>query len=146
MHYLSLLVQEWARRSLVGEYDMPRISETLTLATKTYKPTRPQNGDTPALFREVNTSKKLAELNLVNVGVTQSTLQSVAVFRPKVTIVLPPALPADGTTALPANRLEFVGRIIASSSETQVDEYITMLSDLVSSSEFKALLLGDAQF
>lgn len=125
---------------------MPRISETLTLATKTYKPTRPQNGDTPALFREVDTSKKLAELNLVNVGVTQSTLQGVTVFRPKVTIVLPPVLKDDGTTTLPANRLEFGGRIIASSSETEVDSYITMLTDLVGSDEFKALMLGDAQF
>lgn len=125
---------------------MPRISETLTLATQTYKPTRPQNGDTPALFREVNNLKKLAELNLVNVGVTQSTLQGVAVLRPKATVVLPPALLADGTTTIPANRLEIVGRVNASSSETEVDSYIALLSSLVNSAEFKALLLGDTQF
>lgn len=123
---------------------MPRITESLTLATHQYKATRPQNGDSPASFREVNTSKALTDLEMINLGVTQSTTNQRTYFRTKASIVIP-RHDSEGQL-LPSDRFDLTARLGSQLTEADISALVTKVSEFVLSNEFKAALAGDAQF
>lgn len=123
---------------------MPRISATLALANTTYKATRPQNGDSPASFREVSTKKALAALEMINLGVSQSTTNQRTYYRTKVSIVVP-RHDSEGKL-LPSDRFDLTGRLSSELTEADISALQEKVSLFVLSNEFKAALAGDAQF
>ena len=123
---------------------MPRISATLALASTTYKAIRPQNGDSPASFREVSTTKALTNLEMINIGVSQTMTNQRAYYRTKVSIVMP-RHDSEGQL-LPSDRFDLTGRLSSELTEADITALQNKLSLFVLSNEFKAALAGDAQF
>lgn len=123
---------------------MPRISETIALATTTYKAIRPQNGDSPASFREVNAAKALTDLTMINLGVSQSTTGQRTFYRTKASIVHP-RHDSEGQL-LPSDRFDLTGRLSSELTEADITALQQKLSLFVLTAEFKAALAGDAQF
>lgn len=144
MPYRSFQAHEWARKSLVGEYDMPRIAESVTLADKTMKAVRPQNGDTPAMFRESNSSKGLADLAVLNMGTTTGLLQSSTVYRATSSLVYPSVVIGERT--LPADRFDVKVRISAENTSADIATKLADFRAFVGSEEFAQLIIGEAQF
>lgn len=126
---------------------MPRISETIALAgakTTTYKATRPQNGDSPASFREVNATKALADLEMINLGVSQTSSGQRTYYRTKASMVSP-RHDSEGQL-LPSDRFDLTGRLSSELTEADITALQEKLSLFILSPEFKAALAGDAQF
>lgn len=123
---------------------MPRITEELALASTKYKAVRPQNGDSPASFREVNASKALTDLKMINLGVTQGTTGQRVFYRTKASIVSP-RHDSEGQL-LPSDRFDLNVRLSAQVTEADIVALQTEVSKFVLSSEFKSALAGDAQF
>lgn len=123
---------------------MPRISESLTLATVQYKAVRPQNGDSPAAFREVDANKALTSLEMLNLGVTQGTTSFRTFYRTKASLVIP-RHDSEGKL-LPSDRFDLNARLGAQLTEAEITTLVTKVSEFVLSDEFKAALAGDAQF
>lgn len=123
---------------------MPRIAESLSLASIQYKAVRPQNGDSPASFREVNAEKALTDLEMVNLGVTQGTTGQRTYFRTKASIVIP-RHDSEGQL-LPSDRFDLAVRLSSQLTEADISVLVTKVSEFVLSNEFKAALAGDAQF
>lgn len=123
---------------------MPRINDTLALASTTYKAIRPQNGDSPASFREVDATKALTSLEMINLGVTQSTTGQRTYYRTKASIVAP-RHDSEGRL-LPSDRFDITARLSSELTEADITEFQQKLSLFVLSNEFKAALAGDAQF
>lgn len=124
---------------------MPRITETLTLGTIQYKAIRPQDGNSPAIFREVD-EKPLHNRVTISLGVTTTKDNATGrvYYRPKATYVVPRS-DTEGK-ALPSDRLELSGRIAADNSEAAVQLFLEQLGGLVKSSEFASACAGEAQF
>lgn len=124
---------------------MPRISETLTLGTIQYKAIRPQDGNSPAIFREQG-AKPLHARVMISIGVTttKDNASGQMSYRPKATYVLPRS-DSEGKP-LPSDRLEISGRIAADNSEAAVQLLLKQLGSLVSSTEFASACAGEAQF
>lgn len=123
---------------------MPRISDSLTLNEVAFAATRPQNGDTPAAFREVSTSKPLQVLEMVNIGATVEKTAARHVFRAKASIIKPNAV-VDGIQ-LSANRIDITTRLGSELTDDEIDDLSLKLVSLVSSTEFKAALRGNEQY
>lgn len=144
MPYRSFQAHEWARKSLVGEYDMPRIAESVILADKTMKAVRPQNGDTPAMFRESDSTKGLADLAVLNMGTTTGLLQGSTVYRATSSLVYPSVVIGERT--LPADRFDVKVRISAENTSTDIATKLAEFRAFVGSDEFAQLIIGEAQF
>lgn len=123
---------------------MPRITESLALADNTYKAVRPQNGDSPASFREVHATKALTDLEMINLGVTQNTTNQRTYFRTKASVVIP-RHDSEGKL-LPSDRFDLTVRLGSQSTGADIDALAAKVSALILSNEFKAALAGDAQF
>lgn len=124
---------------------MPRITETLILGTIQYKAIRPQDGNSPAIFRELG-EKPLHDRVMISIGVTttKDNASGQMYYRPKATYVVPRS-DTEGKS-LPSDRLEISGRIAADNSEAAVQLFLEQLSGLVSSDEFTSACAGEAQF
>lgn len=123
---------------------MPRITETLSLDNVNYKAIRPQNGDSPASFREVNAAKALTALAMINLGVSQTTSNQRTYYRTKASIVVP-RHDSEGQL-LPSDRFDLTGRLSSEFTEADITAFQKTISLFVLSNEFKAALAGDAQF
>lgn len=123
---------------------MPRITETLSLGTMTYKAVRPQNGDTPAAFRQVDGNKPLSLLWMLNQGVTQSKSNNLTVNRVKSSLVVP-RIDKEGKLQ-PSDRIDLTARIGLETTATDIELLRDQLVAYVSSSEFLLALSGEAQF
>lgn len=122
---------------------MPRISDSLTLNKTTFNAVRPQNGETPASFREAGT-KPLVEQAIVNMGASIEKTASRHVFRGKVAIVKPNAI-VNGIQA-PAHRIDVTSRLGSELTDSDIAELLEVLKDLVGSTEFAALIRGQEQY
>lgn len=124
---------------------MPRITETLKLGTIQYKAIRPQDGNSPAIFREQGELPLHARV-MISIGVTttKDNASGQTSYRPKATYVKPRS-DKEGKP-LPSDRLEISGRIAADNSEAAVQLLLEQLSGLVSSTEFTSACAGEAQF
>lgn len=123
---------------------MPRISETLALANITYKATRPQNGDSPASFREVSATKALTDLEMINLGVSQSTSGQRTYYRTKASLVAP-RHDSEGQL-LPSDRFDITARLSSGMTQADITALQQKLSQFILTPEFAAALAGDAQF
>lgn len=123
---------------------MPRIADSVTLAEKTMKAVRPQNGDTPAMFRESNTNKGLSELAVLNMGTTTGLLQGSTVYRATSSLVYPSKV--IGERSLPADRFDVKVRVSADSTSVEITERLAEFRAYVNSNEFAQLIVGEAQF
>lgn len=123
---------------------MPRIAESVDLADKTMKAVRPQNGDTPAMFREFDPLKGLADLAVLNMGTTTGLLQDSTVYRATSSLVYPSAVIGERT--LPADRFDVKVRISAENTSTDIATKLAEFRAFVGSNEFAQLIIGEAQF
>lgn len=143
MPFHSFLAPKWDRKSLVGRYDMPRIKDAILLADKEYKAVRPQNGQTPATFREAST-EALAERAVLNMVSTLDSLQSSPLYRSNSSLVVP-HLNSEGVPFAP-NRYEVKTRISSHTSVADIMSELAQFRAYVNSTEFADLIVGDAQF
>lgn len=143
MHFHSFLVPKWDRKSLVGKPDMPRIQDAIILATVNYKAVRPQNGQTPATFREAST-EALAARAVLNMVTTLDSLQSSPLYRSSSSLVVP-HLNSDGTPLAP-NRYEIKTRINSQTATGDITAELAQFRAYVNSDEFADLIIGEAQF
>lgn len=119
---------------------MPRISETIFVdSTRHYKAVRPQNGDTPATFRET-ANKPVIALSLLNLGVTQDKQRT----RVRLSLVQP-QLNTDGVVA-DTNRVDITVRLANLTSVADVDQLKADLRAFVASYEFDVALNGEQQY
>lgn len=122
---------------------MPRIKDAVTLAEVEYKAVRPQNGQTPATFRETS-SETLAERAVLNMVTTLDSLQSSPLYRSSSSLVVP-HLNSDGTPFAP-NRYEVKTRVNSNTSTADIALELAQFRAYVNSIEFADLIVGDAQF
>lgn len=119
---------------------MPRISDSIAIsASRKYKAVRPQNGETPATFREVAAKPTIA-LSLINLGVTQDKART----RVRVSLVQP-RLNAEGIVA-DTNRADVTLRLANSTTIADLDQLKADLLALVNSTEFSLALAGEQQY
>lgn len=123
---------------------MPRISETLSLGTMTYKAVRPQNGDTPAAFRQVDGLKPLSLLWMLNQGVTQGQSGNLTVNRVKSSVVAP-RIDTEGKLQS-SDRIDLTARIGLETTAAEIELLRDQLAAYVISDEFLLALMGEAQF
>lgn len=124
---------------------MPRISAQLSLGDiLTMKPVRPQNGNTPAMFRESDTQKGLKELVVLNMGTITDELQNSTVYRATSSLVFPSLVVGDRTA--PADRFDLKVRISAERSPSEVADFLAFFRAYVETDEFADLIIGEAQF
>lgn len=119
---------------------MPRISDVIGIANnRKYKAVRPQNGETPATFREVANKPAIA-LSLLNLGVTQDKART----RVRVSLVQP-QLNAEGIVA-DTNRADITIRLANSTLVADLDQFKIDLLAFVDSNEFALALAGEQQY
>lgn len=119
---------------------MPRISDVIAIgADRKYKAVRPQNGDTPATFREVAAKPAIA-LSLLNMGVTQDKART----RVRVSLVQP-QLNAEGIVA-DTNRADITIRLANSTLVANLNQFKIDLLAIVDSAEFALALAGEQQY
>lgn len=119
---------------------MPRISDNIAIGTnRKYKAVRPQNGETPATFREVANKPAIA-LSLINLGVTQDKART----RVRVSLVQP-QLNAEGIVA-DTNRADITIRLANRTLVADLDQLKADLLALVNSAEFSLALAGEQQY
>lgn len=119
---------------------MPRISETIVInGTRNYKAVRPQNGDTPATFREVADKPTIA-LSLLNLGVTQDKLRT----RVRMSLVQP-QLNAEGIVA-DTNRGDITLRLANTTSLADIAQFKADLRAFIDSNEFDDAIAGGQQY
>lgn len=120
---------------------MPRISDTILIgADRNYKAVRPQNGDTPATFREVASKPSIA-LCLLNLGVTQDKTRT----RVKMSLVQP-QLNAEKAIVVENNRADITVRLSNATSATDLGQFKADLRAFINSDEFDKALAGEQQY
>lgn len=120
---------------------MPRISDVIAMGhDRKYKAVRPQNGETPATFREVADKPSIA-LSLLNLGVTQDKTRT----RVRVSLVQP-QLNAEGTVVADTNRADITIRLANSTPVADLDQFKIDLLAFVDSNEFALALAGEQQY
>lgn len=130
---------------------MPRITEQLTLtttspsATATFKAVRPQNGQTPAMWRNSDEGRAIGLRPVINLGVISDTSANRDVTRVNLSYVQP-LVDLKGEVLQP-NRVTMKVRIDdTASTSASIDELHSALIAMVLSAEFAAALRGDQQF
>lgn len=119
---------------------MPRISDSISIdATRKYKAVRPQNGDTPATFREVATKPTIA-LSLLNLGVTQDKSRT----RVRLSLIQP-QINAEGVTT-DTNRADVTIRLANATSLQDLDQFKIDLKAFIASDEFEEAIAGEQQY
>lgn len=119
---------------------MPRISDTIAIGVdRKYKAVRPQNGETPATFREMANKPSIA-LSLLNLGVTQDKTRT----RVRVSLVQP-QLNAEGIVA-DTNRADITIRLANSTLIANLDQFKADLLAFVDSNEFSLAMAGEQQY
>lgn len=119
---------------------MPRITDAIFVdSTRHYKAVRPQNGDTPATFREV-ADKSVIALSLLNLGVTQDKQRT----RVRLSLVKP-QLNYDGIV-IDTNRVDVTVRLANTTSTTDVNQLKADLRAFIASNEFDFAIDGEQQY
>lgn len=119
---------------------MPRISDTIAInGTRKYKAVRPQNGDTPATFREV-ADKPTVSLSLLNLGVTQDKTRN----RVRMSLIQP-QVNAEGVTT-DTNRADVTIRLAHVTSLTNLAQFKADFRAFVASDEFDEAIAGEQQY
>jgi hypothetical protein len=120
--------------------DMPRISDVISIDdNRNYKAVRPQNGDTPATFREV-ADKPTIELSLLNLGVTQDKSRT----RVRLSLVQP-QINAEGVIS-DTNRADINVRLANTTSLADLDQFKADLIAIILSDEFEEAIAGEQQY
>lgn len=119
---------------------MPRISDVISIDdNRNYKAVRPQNGDTPATFREVADKPTIA-LSLLNLGVTQDKSRT----RVRLSLIQP-QINAEGVTT-DTNRADVTIRLANSTSLTDLAQFKADLKAFIQSDEFEEAIAGEQQY
>lgn len=119
---------------------MPRISDTIAISVdRKYKAVRPQNGETPATFREMANKPTIA-LSLLNLGVTQDKSRT----RVRISLVQP-HLNAEGIVA-DTNRADITIRLANSTTTADIGQFKADLYAFVNSNEFSLAMAGEQQY
>lgn len=119
---------------------MPRISDAIQVdSNRQYKAVRPQNGDTPATFREVARKPTIA-LSLLNLGVTQDKLRT----RVRLSLIQP-HINAD-EVIVDTNRADVTIRLANTTSLLDLDQFKTDLKAFIDSNEFEEAIAGEQQY
>lgn len=119
---------------------MPRISDTIVInGTRNYKAVRPQNGDTPATFREV-AAKPSIVLSLFNLGVTQDKTRN----RVRMSLIQP-QLNAEGIV-VDTNRADVTLRLANTTSLADLTQFKADLRAFIASGEFDEAIAGNQQY
>lgn len=119
---------------------MPRISDVINVdVNRQYKAVRPQNGDTPATFREVAVKPTIA-LSLLNLGVTQDKLRT----RVRLSLVQP-QINAEGI-ATDTNRADVTIRLANATSLQDLAQFKADLQAFIASDEFEEAIAGEQQY
>lgn len=118
---------------------MPRITETLELGTLTYKAVRPQNGATPAQYRQ--SGVPLVTASDMNLGVQITKTANRAVRRAKVSMTFP-VYNSEGVL-LYTDRVDLTVRTDAMTEAADIATRVSALGALVSADEFVAVISGD---
>lgn len=119
---------------------MPRISDTIVInGTRNYKAVRPQNGGTPATFREV-ANKPTVALSLFNLGVTQDKTRN----RVRMSLVQP-QVNAEGVTT-DTNRADVTVRLAQATSLADLAQFKADFRAFVASDEFDEAIAGEQQY
>lgn len=122
---------------------MPRISDSLKLDEQQFSAVRPQNGSTPASFREKDESKSLVALKTINMGTTVDNTASQPNYRSKVSLILPNIVEDK---ILAANRIDVSTRLSANLTDSDIDTLVAQFAALIQSPEFAALVRGNEQY
>lgn len=125
---------------------MPRISDTITLGEglRAFKAIVPQNGNTPAKFREQNPAKGLTGLALLNVGVSEDTSAGRPCIKTKTSIVYPHL--DEKNVVVSTSRFDIATRIDRVVTSAEVAIMRSELIALIKSPEFAAALTGEQQY
>lgn len=119
---------------------MPRISNAIQVnSDRQYKAVRPQNGDTPATFREV-ANKPMIALSLLNLGVTQDKSRT----RVRLSLVQP-QINAEGVTT-DTNRADVTIRLANATLLKDLAQFKADLKAFIASNEFEEAIAGEQQY
>lgn len=125
---------------------MPRISDAITLGEglRTFKAIVPQNGNTPAKFREQNSKLGLTSLALLNIGVSEDMSAGRPCIKTKTSVVYPHL--NEEKVVVSTSRLDIATRIDRVVTSTEVTVMRSELIALINSPEFAAALTGEQQY
>ena len=121
---------------------MPRISEKITLGVTDYKAVRPQNGQTPAQFRQQDVT--FAEARDLNLGVQITKTANRSTRRSTSSLVVP-KFSTDGVL-LHTDRIDIKTRFDTSTTDTEIESILAEVAALLRSEEFSSLAKGNEQF
>lgn len=121
---------------------MPRISETLKLGETTYKAVRPQNGQTPAQFRQNGVT--FAESRDLNLGVQITKTANHSVRRSTGSLVVP--VFDDKGVLMYTDRVDIKTRFDTLTTDANISSILAEVAALIASPEYIALVKGNEQF
>lgn len=123
---------------------MPRVTEQLVLGDRSFKAIRPQNNNTPAMFREVNASSILTA-SVINLGVQEEKSSQLDRIRVKASIVQP-VMGTEPVGQIDTNRVDIALRLNQATSSVNLAILIADFRAFVASSEFELAMKGEAQY
>lgn len=123
---------------------MPRVTEQLVLGDRSFKAIRPQNNNTPAMFREANASSILTA-SVINLGVQEEKSSQLDRIRVKASIVQP-VMGTEPVGQIDTNRVDIALRLNQATSSANLAILIADFRAFVASSEFELAMKGEAQY